>query len=71
MIADLEAASLSLPVRGALVAATQPEHIALPPGMQATAESLWTARVLRQSDAEHIDHLMNHLRAALRAPATP
>ncbi|MDP1647647.1 MAG: hypothetical protein Q8M01_05525 [Rubrivivax sp.] len=71
MISDLEVASLSLPVRAALVTATLPEHMALPPGMQATAASLWTARILRQSDAEHIDQLMNHLRAALGAPAAP
>ena len=69
LITLLEAKALSLPVRGALVSATLPEGMALPPGTSGDEASLWSARVLLQSAPDHIDRLMNHLRQALPAPA--
>lgn len=72
LIAELEQASLSLPVRGALLSVTLPERMALPPGQATDAQSLWQQRVLIQADPTHLDRLMDHLRAALAvAVASP
>jgi len=71
LIAELEQAALSLPVRAALLSVTLPEHIALPPQQRHDADALWQQRVLLQSDPAHLDRLMNHLYAALPAPPAP
>ena len=65
LIEALELATLSLPVRGALVSGTPLESIAMPPGQPRSAEALWTSRVLLQADPDHIDRLMRHLRSGL------
>lgn len=69
LVAELESAALSLPVRGALLSVTLPEHMALPVDQRGDIDSLWQQRVLLQSDPDHLDRLMNHLLAAL--PAAP
>jgi hypothetical protein len=71
LMADLEAATLSLPLRAAMVSVTLPADMALPPGQATDTEALWAARVLLQSDPAHIDRLMNHLLPALNAAPTP
>lgn len=69
LMADLEATTLSLPLRAAMLSVTLPADMPLPTGQAGDADALWAARVLLQSDPAHIDRLMNHLLAAL--PATP
>ena len=71
LMADLEAKSLSLPLRAAMLSVTLPTDMPLPPGQAGDANALWAARVLVQSDPDHIDRLMNHLLAALPAPSKP
>ena len=71
LIAELEQAALSMPVRAALLSVTLPENIALPETQPTDADSLWRQRVLLQSDPDHLDRLMNHLYAALPATTEP
>jgi hypothetical protein len=70
LIDELESASLSLPVRGALLSVTLPDRMAAPEGMATDADGLWQHRLLLQIDPGHIDRLMNHLLAALAATST-
>ena len=71
LMAQLEAATLSLPLRAAMVSVTLPDDMQLPTGQGADVEALWAARVLLQSDPEHIDRLMKHLLTALPAAPKP
>lgn len=71
LMAQLEAATLSLPLRAAMVSVTLPADMPLPTGQPADVDGLWAARVLLQSDPGHIDRLMNHLLAALPTASTP
>ncbi|MDP3082740.1 MAG: hypothetical protein Q8N44_03470, partial [Rubrivivax sp.] len=71
LMADLEAATLSLPLRAAMLSVTLPADMPLPQGQSGELEALWASRVLLQSDPGHIDRLMNHLLAALPAAAPP
>jgi hypothetical protein len=70
LMADLEASTLSLPLRAAMLSVTLPADMPLPAGQAGDTDALWSARVLLQSDPGHIDRLMNHLLAAL-PPAPP
>jgi hypothetical protein len=70
LIDELESRELSLPVRGFLVSVTAPERMRLPPGLAPDAESLRKQRVLLQSSADYIEHLLCTLAHAL-APAGP
>lgn len=65
LITELEARSLSVPVRGALVSMSLPDAMAPPPGVAVSTHALWSQRVLLQSDPHHIDTLLHHLLAAL------
>jgi len=65
LIAELETATLALPVRAALLTSTLPEAIAWPESGLADAEALWRHRVLLTSDGLHISRLLTHLRGAL------
>jgi hypothetical protein len=71
LMADLEATTLSLPLRAAMLSVTLPADMPLPPGQADDVNALWAARVLVQSDPGHIDRLMNHLLAALPAAPRP
>lgn len=71
LMVELEASALSLPLRAAMLSVTLPQDMALPAGQGSDVQALWSARVLLQSDPDHIDRLMNYLLAALPAATTP